>query len=53
VDVHDLSRDVLRHRIVLTYDALADGVTAEQLLDHMIAEVPMPRIELSRAESAA
>ena len=52
VDVHDLARDVLRHRIVLTYEALADGVTTDQLLDHMIAEVAMPRIELSRSDAA-
>jgi MoxR-like ATPase len=52
VDVHDLARDVLRHRIVLTYEALADGVTPDQLLNHMIDEVPMPRIELSRSDAA-
>jgi len=26
LDVHDLARDVLRHRLVLSYDALADDV---------------------------
>jgi MoxR-like ATPase len=50
VDVRDLARDVLRHRIVLTYEALADGVTAEQVLDEVLADVEMPHIELSRAE---
>jgi MoxR-like ATPase len=50
VDVRDLARDVLRHRIVLTYEALADGVTSEQVLDEVLATVPMPHIELSRAE---
>jgi MoxR-like ATPase len=49
-DVRDLARDVLRHRVVLTYEALADGVTAEQVLDEVLATVPMPHIELSRAE---
>ena len=52
VDVRDLARDVLRHRIVLTYEALADGVNAEQILDEVLSEVPMPHIELSRAERA-
>ena len=52
VDVRDLARDVLRHRIVMTYEALADGITTDQLLDHMIAEVAMPRIELSRSDAA-
>jgi len=53
VDVRDLARDVLRHRLVLTYEALAEGVTADQLLDHVLAAVELPRIELSRAEGAA
>jgi MoxR-like ATPase len=52
VDVRDLARDVLRHRIVLTYEALADGVTAEQVLDEVLDTVEMPHIELSRAERA-
>jgi MoxR-like ATPase len=50
VDVRDLARDVLRHRIVLTYEALADGITTEQVLDEVMADVEMPHIELSRAE---
>ena len=32
-DVADLAADVLRHRLVLTYDALGDGVTPDDLLD--------------------
>ena len=32
-DVRDLAADVLRHRIVLSYDALSEGVTADQLLE--------------------
>ena len=31
-DVADLAADVLRHRLVLTYDALGDGVAADDLL---------------------
>jgi MoxR-like ATPase len=41
-DVRDLAADVLRHRIVLSYDALADGVTADELLDRVLAAVPEP-----------
>jgi MoxR-like ATPase len=52
VDVRDLARDVLRHRIVLTYEALADGITTDMLLDEVLATVPMPHIELSRADHA-
>jgi MoxR-like ATPase len=47
IDVRDLARDVLRHRIVLTYEALAAGVDADRVLDDVIEKVPMPRIELA------
>ena len=32
-DVADLAADVLRHRLVLTYDALGDGVAPDDVLD--------------------
>jgi len=51
VDVRDLARDVLRHRIVLTYEALASGVDADRVLDDVLRRTPMPRIELAH-ESA-
>jgi len=51
-DVTDLARDVLRHRLVLTYQALAEEVTADQLLDAVLEAVPAPRIELARGASA-
>jgi MoxR-like ATPase len=41
-DVADLAADVLRHRIVLSYDALSEGVSADQLLDRVLAAVPAP-----------
>ena len=47
IDVRDLARDVLRHRIVLTYEALAAGVDADRVLDGVLEKVPMPRIELA------
>jgi MoxR-like ATPase len=51
-DVRDLARDVLRHRLALTYDALAEGVQAEAVLDRVLDAVPMPEIELSSSERA-
>jgi MoxR-like ATPase len=39
-DVRDLAHDVLRHRLVLSYDAIADGVDADQILDRVLAAVP-------------
>jgi len=44
-DVRDLAADVLRHRIVLSYDALSDGVTADHLLERVLAAVPEPHGE--------
>jgi MoxR-like ATPase len=38
-DVADLAADVLRHRIVLTYDALGDGVKTDDLLDRILSTV--------------
>ena len=43
-DVRDLAADVLRHRIVLSYDALAEGVTADQLLERVLTAVPEPGV---------
>ncbi|MFN8187309.1 MAG: MoxR family ATPase [Gaiellales bacterium] len=47
-DVQELAKDVLRHRLVLSYRALAEEVTAEAILDQVVAAVPAPRIELAR-----
>ncbi|HEY4826142.1 MAG TPA: MoxR family ATPase [Solirubrobacteraceae bacterium] len=41
-DVRDLAPDLLRHRIVLSYDALSEGVTPDQLLERVLAAVPEP-----------
>jgi MoxR-like ATPase len=44
-DVRDLAADVLRHRIVLSYDALSDGVSADDLLDRVLGEVTEPEAD--------
>ena len=42
-DVRDLAADVLRHRLVLSYDALADGVEPDALIDRLLDTVePAP-----------
>jgi len=41
-DVADLVPDVLRHRLVLSYTALAQGQTAETLIQAVMKAVPMP-----------
>ena len=45
-DVRDLALDVLRHRLVLSYEALADNVTADAILDRVLAAVPLPEVPL-------
>ncbi|HEV2997940.1 MAG TPA: MoxR family ATPase [Solirubrobacteraceae bacterium] len=44
-DLRDLAPDVLRHRIVLSYDALSEGVTADDLLTRLLEAVPEPRAD--------
>jgi len=41
-DIRDLATDLLRHRVVLSYDALSEGVTVDQLLQRIVAAVPRP-----------
>jgi MoxR-like ATPase len=41
-DIRDLAADVLRHRLVLSYDALSDGVTADQLVEQVLSAVAAP-----------
>ena len=41
-DVRDLARDVLRHRIVLSYEALAEDLSADDLLTPILEAVPVP-----------
>jgi len=41
-DVTDLVPDVLRHRLVLSYEALSDGLTADDLLDRIMERIAPP-----------
>ena len=47
-DVHDLAVDVLSHRLVLTYEALADGVPAPRVVERVLEVVQGPRITPSQ-----
>jgi MoxR-like ATPase len=51
-DVQELARDVLRHRLVLTYQALAEQVTADKLLAAVLDAIPAPRIDLAKDQPA-
>jgi MoxR-like ATPase len=41
-DVTDLVPDVLRHRLVLSYEALADGVNADAIIARILQHIPAP-----------
>ncbi len=43
-DVVDVAADVLRHRLVLSYDALADAVPIELILSKLLQAIPLPQI---------
>jgi MoxR-like ATPase len=52
-DVHALFHDVLRHRIVLSYEALAAEVRPDQVLDAVLDTVPMPEVDLGQGRAIA
>jgi MoxR-like ATPase len=43
-DVFDVAPDVLRHRLVLSYEALARGLSTDHLLARILGTVPAPRV---------
>jgi MoxR-like ATPase len=43
-DVFDVAPDVLRHRVLLTYEAMADNITAEQVVARITSTVLAPRV---------
>ncbi|PVZ11710.1 AAA family ATPase [Actinomycetospora cinnamomea] len=43
-DVVDIAPDVLRHRLVLSYDALADGVPVDHVVTRVLQTVPLPQV---------
>jgi MoxR-like ATPase len=43
-DVVDVVPDVLRHRLVLSYDALADGVPIDHVITRVLQTVPLPQV---------
>jgi len=48
-DVRSLAPDVLRHRLVLSYDALAENVTPDSLLDRVLDAVKVPTLREASA----
>jgi MoxR-like ATPase len=51
-DIHDVAPEVLRHRVLLSYDALASGFGIEDVVRRVLQNVPEPRIAPSQDEAA-
>jgi MoxR-like ATPase len=47
-DIYDVAPDVLRHRVLLSYEAIADGVSAEQIVNRIVGTVLAPRLAPSQ-----
>ena len=41
-DIQLIAPDVLRHRIILSFEAEAEGVTADQCINELIARIAVP-----------
>jgi MoxR-like ATPase len=45
-DVLDMAFDVIRHRLVLSYEALSDNVSADDVLKKILDRIPIPVVPL-------
>ena len=45
-DVLDMALDVMRHRIVLTYEALSDNISGDDILNKILDRIPIPVVPL-------
>ena len=51
-DVIDMARDVIRHRLVLSFEALSDNVSPDAILTTVLARVPVPVVPLREPSNA-
>jgi MoxR-like ATPase len=45
-DVLDMALDVMRHRLVLSYEALSDNISSDDLLNQILERIPIPVVPL-------
>ena len=45
-DVLDMALDVMRHRVVLSYEALSDNVTGDTIIEKILDRIPIPVVPL-------
>ena len=41
-DIHSVLYDILRHRIILSFEAQAEGITADEVIGKVVQSVPLP-----------
>jgi MoxR-like ATPase len=51
-DVLDMAPDVLRHRVVPSYEALSDSITSDDLLKKIFERIPIPVVPLHERKKA-
>ena len=51
-DIYDVAPDIFRHRLVLSYEALARDITVDNVLARILSTVPAPRVAPSQDPSA-
>jgi MoxR-like ATPase len=51
-DVLDVALDVTRHRLVLSYEALSDNVTSDDVLNKILSRIPIPEVPLHEHTNA-
>ncbi len=42
VDIAHIAKEIMRHRIILSYEAEAEGINSDQIIDKVIQKIPMP-----------
>ena len=52
-EVRDLAPDIIRHRLVLSYEALADNVSPDDLVHQIVNAVPVPEVPLHDRQHAS
>lgn len=52
-DVLDMALDVMRHRLVLSYEALSDDVSADDILNKILNRIPKPVVPLHEHRNAS
>ena len=51
-DVNDVVFDVIRHRLVLSYEALSDDVQSDDIIGRILGTIPLPKVPLDEYSSS-